>query len=153
VEQTALTTAAFLDQTSKFSSEALSAACRKLGRAGGPFPPSAGDLYTACVEAQRAVDWQKQGAQKLDLSKYRLPSPVKRGYTAEQLADWNLIINGRGSYTLRTDADGKTLTIPRGYPGAGNPAAYGYLTPAEAEYSRNEKQQSKPRNHFGEAAE
>lgn len=131
-QQASLTIAAFLDQTSKFSYEALSAACRKLGRAGGPFPPSAGDLCAACDEAQKAVDWQQSGARRLDLSKYRLPPPEKRGYTPDQLADWTLIINGSGPYTLRADADGNELRIPAGYPGAGQAAVYGYLTPGEA---------------------
>jgi hypothetical protein len=69
------------------------------------------------------------------------------------LADWSLIINGRGGYTLRADENGNPYSIPNGYPGAGKKAVYGYLTPAEAEYARNEKQHSKPCNHFGEAAE
>jgi hypothetical protein len=151
-EQTALTTAAFLDQTSNFSFEALRAGCRKLGRATGAFPPSAGDLHAACLEAQRRVDWDRAGGKRLDLTRCRLPKPETRGYTPAQLADWTLLINHTTPYTMRADENGDELRIPAGYPGAGQKAEYGYLTPAEAEWIRTHRAKEKP-SGFRDAAE
>jgi len=49
------------------------------------------------------------------------------------MADWNCIINRCGQrYVDRVDARGNPLAIPAGYPGAGSPVEYGYLTPREA---------------------
>jgi hypothetical protein len=153
-DQTKLTTGAFLDQTSSFSLEALSAACKKLGRGGGAFPPSAGDLYAACKEAQRKVDWDRAGGRKLDLSKYRLPPPVKLGFKLAELANWELLINGFGQYVMRVDKDEKPLQIPAGYPGAGQSAVHGYLTPNEAAAVHAARaKKANARKPYAEAAE
>lgn len=67
------------------------------------------------------------------------------------MADWNALINHTSPpYVMRVDAQGNELTIPQGYPGAGRPVEYGYLTPAEALWRSD---QSKKPINFSEAAE
>jgi hypothetical protein len=126
-------TAAFLDRTSKFSLVVLCAACDDLGKKPGAFPPSAGDLFAACEDVVARM--AKPVAKPIDMARYRLAPPPKARYSLEQLQDWELPINHASPpYTMRGEWVGdvcKPFRIPTGYPGAGNPAEYGYLTPTE----------------------
>lgn len=122
---------------------------------GSAFPPSADELFAECQKRAAAEkadrDWRAAGAPKVP--PLRLPPPQKHGYSLAQLADWTLVINGGGRlYAQRVDADGAPLRIPAGYPGAGQPATWGYLTPAEAEANRSSRRKA-PARHFSEAAE
>lgn len=144
VAQTAAMTAAYLETLRGFSSPVVSAACDAIRSKGSAFPPSADELFLECQKRRDAEqarrDW---GGKTIDFDRYRLAPPAKPSpYTAEQMADWSLIINGAGPYVRRVDGDGAPLTIPAGYPGAGLVADYGYLTPAEARASRGGKLQA-----------
>ena len=152
-EQTLVTTAAFLDQTSDCSLEALCAACRIVGRRQSAFPPSAGELYAECQKQEAAIAWRGIGARPLNLSKYRLPAPSKRGFTLEQLADWELPINHTSPpYVMRVGPEGNPLKSPYGYPGAGHLVEYGYLTPIEVELVKSgRKAKPEPRKNWHDA--
>lgn len=114
-----------------FSSRQVSSACEALQRRNQPFPPSAGELHQQCVliaeQERRAEEW----ARDRRVPQVRLPPP-RHDYTPEELADFSLDINVRGARYVCREVDGVPLIIPPGYPGAGKPTYYGYVTPSEA---------------------
>jgi hypothetical protein len=159
-EQAAIMTAAYLETLSKFSSETVSAACRAMRERSSPFPPSSGEVYAECerIANRQAEDRRWRGVGSIDFAKLRLPPPKRPTFTVEQMADWNLLINHMSPpYCLRANADGLPLKIPHGYPGAGQEVVYGYLTPSEAAWVKeNRSRKTDARDmcrRYGEAAE
>lgn len=121
-----------METVSNFSLEVVCSACETLKRRPQSFPPSAGELHDACL----MIVENERKRREFDgrVPQPRLPPPSRQGWTHGELADWSCIINGKGGhYVSRTGKDGNDLTIPQGYPGAGKPAFYGYLTPKEAD--------------------
>lgn len=158
--QIAAMTAAYVETLRSFSSRAVSAACDEFRGKGSAFPPSADELFAECEKVRKAEearqDWDALGRPKVDFSRYRLSGPQPRRFTPEELADWELVINGSGAYAMREDAKGAPLRIPAGYPGAGQPVAYGYLTPNEAKAvydARARAARQRATRNYREAAE
>jgi hypothetical protein len=143
--QTAALIATYLEVTSEFSSPEVFAACERLRKQPGAFPPSAGDLHAKCKEMRPSNDfakrWDKivsETPRVMGRNVLRLEHKREIHCTPEQLADWGYIVNEPGKpYQARVAANGDPLRIPSGYPGAGQIAEYGYLTPREAALKRN----------------
>lgn len=138
-------TGSYLETLSGFSSETVIDACRALRCKPREFPPTAGDVASECenVEFRKRRDAECVHVRALNLK--RLSLPKRESYTPEQLADWNLLINHASPpYYMRVDAKGVELVIPQGYPGAGKQVSYGYLTPREADWVREQRQRKGP---------
>jgi hypothetical protein len=140
-EQTAISTSSYLQVLSGFEPNIVEATCLVFRKKSAPFPPSAGELFAECerqaVAAQKRADFDLIGRRQPKFT--QLAPRSRHGWTAEQLADWELIVNGQDNpysrqsiYVMRADENGAKLRIPVGYPGAGQEVAYGYLTPKEA---------------------
>jgi hypothetical protein len=156
----AMMISAYLETTRGFPSDLFSSACENLSKRPTPFPPSAGEVYAECerlaaekfrnrlIEPKRLPrpEFSPEHRQAMlarlkklhaDLATGRFPPPheMPHGYSAEHLANWNLVINRPGAqdYVMRTDADGVPLKIPAGEPGAGQTVQHGYLTRYEAQ--------------------
>lgn len=129
-EETAgMMTAAYLETVRDFSSQTVSAACDALRRRNQPFPPSAGELYDACVTEQqrqkRHAEWRPAAPAP------RLPAPRRPIFNDADLADWSIIINAPRQPYIDRHVGGAPLKIPAGEPGAGKEVFYGYLTQRE----------------------
>jgi len=117
----------------------VSAGCKSARAKGGTFPPSAGEVYAACERESIAAH---RRAVSKPISKpfvYKLPPP-RRKFSLAEMADWSVLINHASPpYCLRVDEAGQALTIPAGYPGAGKPVEYGYMTPKEAQWAKGDR--------------
>ena len=101
-------------------------------RSGRAFPPSSAELCKLVGDAAESRVRAEVHARDRRVPQLRLPPPPRHDYTDVELADFSLDINVRGApYVCRMIGD-QPLTIPPGYPGAGRPTFYGYLTPGEA---------------------
>lgn len=121
-----------MDTARNFSSEVVCEACDLLRRRPQPFPPSAGELYDTCTDvARRDRERAEYERTKHLVPAPRLPPPKRSVWSDADLANWSLVINAPGRpYVPRMKGEAY-LTIPPEYPGGGNPAFYGYLTPRE----------------------
>ena len=151
-ESVMMSVASYLETLQQHSFETLSAACDAFKRRASPFPPSCGELFTECekiaAQKKRHDAWVAAGSPPARPA-IRLGAPPRRGWSLEELADFDLLINPLGGprnqpYTMRVDADGNPLTIPSHLPGAGTKTFYGYVTPAEAQarHARRERFQN-----------
>lgn len=166
-EEMAGTMMVYLRSVRGYDPEVVSEAAVKATQKGGAWPPSAPEFYELCnqVAARRFQreklplpappqptysreyrETMKERVDRLiaDMKAGRL-SPADSKFTIEQLADWNLLLNHLSPpYHMRIDAEGFPLKIPAGHPGAGHPVSYGYLTPAEAAWVKENRQRKEP---------
>jgi hypothetical protein len=124
-------------------------------RHNSPFAPSAAQLYAECekiiernarlnpaprLAAPRREEYSAEHRASMIERFNKLMADMRAGKIVQKpglpladLANWEKVINGVSNrYVMRVDADGRPLKIPYGYPGAGQPVEYGYLTPREA---------------------
>lgn len=131
-DQMDLTLAAYSAALSGFHDADIAAGCARAMRAGGAFPPSSAELCKFVGDAAESRARADAYARDRRVPQLRLAPPPRHDYTDAELADFSLEINVRGApYVCRMIGD-QPLTIPPGYPGAGKPTFYGYLTPGEA---------------------
>ena len=131
-----MSAASYLALLSDFDEETVQSGCLHFRKLDNPFPPSSGELFKMCEQIdlakKRRDEWNLRGRPVVQFERHRLSPPDKHGFTPEELADWNVIVNGKWNpYVMRTDTNGNVLKIPQPYNGTGQPVYYGYLTPAE----------------------